>query len=685
MTFRTRCRSSCATILTLSIMAQPVMANAQEAPGAVTIGPRSSALVGSFTTDLSRQPYLSTAQKVALLRKKVKYVFVLFQENRSFDFYFGTFPGARGLFSQSADRTPGFTQKIVNTDGTVGTVSPFLIPQTVTDVNGKTVQIYPADTASTDHSHTGIVNSQHFVNDVSLNDRFALNEEGLTTNASGQIVSRTTGLPASANPTLEQKQMGELVMGHVDCDTAPYMWQFADRFAMFDDFHMTITSASTPNAIAMIAGQTGLTQWALHPDEASSNVASPVVAKSGGVPMVTDLGPFAGSNLDTSPIKPPYGPNDESPATPTLNQTYASLPLSFMGRAVRKDTSTDQNPALDLADVQHDMDTIAGTGRKPTNWGWFQEGYDAEPTDTAAYPEHSSYITHHNAPQYFGYVGDNPQLTQKHLYGLNDFFLAIKYRMLPSDGGVAYVRGGYDNNDGLKAVDPNPAVQQAFLGGDDHPGYSDLQISEQQLADEVNAIAQSPYWKDSAIIITYDETDGLYDHDAVHTRVKDPEGNALEPSSRIPAIVISPYAKAHAIVRERSEHSSIIKFVDRLFDLIPLADLPDEVRGRRLGKRQEGQDFMGPADDNTPGVGDMLAAFDNARLTGQAPPLPASYAEIEPDAKPSLPHYPSGGCYMLNIVPTDYRNGRLIDPAPADFNPRPSTTPGIPTSGTWTP
>ncbi len=685
MTFRTWCKSSCATILTLSMMAQPVMASAQEAPGAVTIGPRSSALVRSFATDLSRQPYLSTAQKVALLRKKVKYVFVLFQENRSFDFYFGTFPGVRGLFSQSHDRTPGFTQPIVNTDGTVSTVSPFLIPQTVTDINGKTVQIYPADTASTDHSHTGIVNSQHFVNDVSLNDRFALNEEGLTTDASGNIVSRKTGLPASANPTLKQKQMGELVMGHVDCDTAPYMWQFADRFAMFDNFHMTVTSASTPNAIAMIAGQSGLTQWALHPDQASSNTASPVVAKSSGVPMVTDQGPFAGSSLDTATIKPPYGQNDVSPNSPALNQTYATLPLSFMGRAAHKDTSTDQNPALDLADVQHDIDTIAGTGRKPTNWGWFQEGYDAEPTDTAAFPEHSSYITHHNAPQYFGYVGDNPQLAQKHLYGLNDFFLAVKYRMLPSDGGVAYVRGGYDNNDGLTAVDPNPAVQQAFLGGDDHPGYSDLQISEQLLADEVNAIAQSPYWKDSAIIITYDETDGLYDHDAVRTRVKDPEGNALEPSSRIPAIVISPYAKAHAIIRERSEHSSIIKFVDRLFDLIPLADLPDEVRGRRLGKRQEGQDFMGPADDNTPGVGDMLAAFDNARLTGQAPPLPASYAEIEPNQKPSLPHYPLGGCYMLNIVPTDYRNGKLIDPAPADFNPRPSTTPGIPTSGTWTP
>ena len=81
----------------------------------------------------------------------------------------------------------------------------------------------------------------------------------------------------------------------------------------------------------------------------------------------------------------------------------------------------------------------------------------------------------------------------------------------------------------------------------------------------------------------------------------------------------------------------------------------------------------------------MLAAFDNLRLLGYSAPLPAEYAEIEPNTAPSLPHYPLGGCYTLNIVPTDYVGGKLIDPAPADFNPRPSVTPGIPTSGTWTP
>jgi phospholipase C len=400
--------------------------------------------------------------------------------------------------------------------------------------------------------------------------------------------------------------------------------------------------------------------------------------------VVADPGPFPGSNLDNSPVKPPFGPNDVSGNTPALNQTYASLPLSFMGKKIQETIATDENPALDLLDVQKDILTIAGDGNAPTNWGWFQEGYDLEPTDTNGVASHASYITHHNAPQYFGYVADNPVVAKSHLYGLNDFFTAVKANSLGKSG-VFYVRGGYGNNDKLVPVDPNPAVRAAYSGSDDHPGYADAQISEQLLADEVNAIASSPMWSESAIIITYDESDGLYDHQSVTSRVNDPQGNPLEPSSRIPTLVISPYAKAHAIVSANTEHSSIIKLINTLFNLTPLADLPDETRGFNIGKAKFGQDYMGPADDKVPGIGNMLAAFDNGRLSGTVAPLPASYAEILPGTTPTLPHYPLGGCYTLNIVPTDYVNGKLIDPAPSDFNPRPSTTPGIPTSGTWTP
>jgi phospholipase C len=653
------------------------------AESGVVLGHASSATVAAQVLPLDSQPVLTHAQKLALLQKRVKYVFVLFQENRSFDFHLGTFPGANGLFSQPAAQTPGFVQPIVNSDGSVGSISPFLIPQTVTAPGPVSVPLYPADTDSVDHSHSGIDTSLDVQNGVSLNDRYALDEEGLTT-LNGAIVSKSTLLPPTSPPTEQRKQYGELAMAHIDCDTVPFLWEYADRFALFDNFHQTTVGPSTPNAISMIAGQSGETQWALHPSEGSNNTGSPVVAISGGEPMTGDPGPFAGSNLDTSPIKPPYGPNDESPATPALNQTYASLPLSFMGPDISKTVQHDQNPALDLADVQEDIATIGSKNPMTVPWGWFQEGYDHEPTDGIGPATYASYITHHNGPQYFGYVGDNPAVTSGHLHGLGDFFTAMAAAALPKMGGVFYVRGGYGNLDGLKPLDPNPTVQANATGNDDHPGYSDAQISEGLLADEVNAIAASPYWKDSAIVITYDETDGLYDHVPAKIRVLDPEGNPLEGGPRIPAIVVSPYSAAHTIDHSYAEHSSVIKFIDELFGLVPLAKLPDEVKARRLGLSEFGQAELGPADANVAGIDDLFGAFDNNRLLGHAPRLPAEYATI-PASAMTLPHYGGKGCYTLNIVPTDYVGGKVIDPAPSDFNPRPGTTPGIPTSGTWTP
>jgi phospholipase C len=265
--------------------------------------------------------------------------------------------------------------------------------------------------------------------------------------------------------------------------------------------------------------------------------------------------------------------------------------------------------------------------------------------------------------------------------GLGDFFTDIANHALPTSG-VFYVRGGYGNIFGNQPLDPNPRLAAEYNGDDDHPAYADSQLSESLLAREINAIAASPYWFQSVILITYDESDGLYDHARPRVRSHDAAGLPLDQGPRIPAILISPFAVTHAVSHELAEHSSIIKLVDEVFHLIPLADLPDEERARAIGVAKYHQKDLGPADDKVPGVGDLLSGFSNARLTGRAAPLPPDYAEI-PDAEiNAYPHYQGQGCSALRIRPTD--TGRP-NPIPADFNPRPDTTPGIPTSGTWTP
>ncbi len=64
--------------------------------------PPSSTLTATYATVLGLEPQLTASQRLALIKQKVKYVFVLFQENRSFEQYYGTFPGADGIFPAEA-------------------------------------------------------------------------------------------------------------------------------------------------------------------------------------------------------------------------------------------------------------------------------------------------------------------------------------------------------------------------------------------------------------------------------------------------------------------------------------------------------------------------------------------------------------------------------------------------------
>ena len=686
-------KTICVSLMTAALILQPLAATAETVPGTtiakpeklIEVAPKSSAAVAAHTLALESEPVLSQAQKLTLLQKHIKWVFVLFQENRSFDFYFGTYPGANGLYSQPAAQTAGIQQPIVNTDGTVSMISPFLIPQSVKDVNNKTVLLYPEDTDSVNHGHTAIDAKLDLnASSIAQNDRYSFVEEGL----SGTLSTDGSTYTGPA-PTLAQKQKGELVLGHVDCDTAPFLWNYADRFTLFDNFFDTIIGPSTPNAIALIAGQSGVTQWIKHP-----GLANNINTTNAALPVTGDPQPFWGSALDVFTPPSQQQPTESgAPGTtnPSSNLTFASLPLTFMGNQIENITDYDLDPAFDLLDVQNDIKTIAGLGSKPVGWAWYQEGYDHESIDPSATATHTSYIAHHDAPQYFGYEANNPHETKAHLKGLGDFFAAVSAQSLPGAGGVFYVRGGYGNLDGLTPRSPSKTVEADFAGNDDHPGYSDAQISEALLADEVNAIASSKYWPYSAIIITYDESDGLYDHTQPTIRSWDPSGNALDQGPRIPTIVISPYASVHTISHEPTEHGSVIRFIDQLFNLTPLAYLPDEDGARELAaktyKTPQGtpQLYLGPTDGNTPNVGNLFSGFDNARLSGTAPILPASYAEIPASQVTTLPHFSAQGCRVLGIVPTDVNlsTGGVIDPAPADFNPRPSSNPGLPTSGSW--
>jgi len=94
----------------------------------------------------------------------------------------------------------------------------------------------------------------------------------------------------------------------------------------------------------------------------------------------------------------------------------------------------------------------------------------------------------------------------------------------------------------------------------DHAGVTDG-TGPSWVASVVNAIGESRYWNTTAIILTWDDWGGWYDH------VPPPQYNSYELGFRVPLVVISPYAKQHYVSHTQHEFGSILKFIERTFGL----------------------------------------------------------------------------------------------------------------------
>ncbi|MGB6974972.1 MAG: alkaline phosphatase family protein [Terracidiphilus sp.] len=518
---------------------------------------------------------------VANLRAHIHHVFVVYQENRSFDSYFGSFPGADNLATAEA-RAHGFRQY----DALGHTwITPFLLKA--------------ADTADADHSRPALLDKV----DHGRMDKFVSGEET-------KLVDVSMASPQFA------RQMGMLTMSHEDCGTIPFLWMYAHRFALYDHIFQAMYGPSTPGNIDLIAGQTGQTQAARHPDEAFK---SPVGI---GEPVVQDANPAFG----------PYASPSQAKGKFQYDQKYATLMLSLSGRNATA-------AKIDTDDVKDDINELARLNHQAVSWAWYQEGFGNGKGD-----EHPAYIPHHNSPQYFGYIRQNPSMWGGE-HDLLDFFSDLKKAHLPAKS-VVFIKGGRRNPFGWKPANPDA---QSFLGDDDHPGYSDSQLSESLVAKVVNAVARSPYWKDSAIIVVWDDSEGFYDHVPPPQFEQCPDKHPCGDGPRVPLILISPYAKSGGIISNPGDHVSFAKFLEVLFDLPPLAALPDE------------KPYMpeGPRDANSR-LTDLLGGFDPARLAGKKTPIPAAEAEI-PDGV--VNHFPPAmTCKDTGVTPVVVPGGSLTPP-----------------------
>jgi len=125
-----------------------------------------------------------------------------------------------------------------------------------------------------------------------------------------------------------------------------------------------------------------------------------------------------------------------------------------------------------------------------------------------------------------------------------------------------------DEADMMAAIEAGTLPSVSFykpLGPEnEHPGYADIATGDRKIADLLRRIEASRLWPSIAVIVTYDEYGGFWDH------VPPPKGDRWGPGTRVPAIVVSPFAKQGFVDHTAYDTTSILKFISVRFGLAPL-------------------------------------------------------------------------------------------------------------------
>ncbi|SHM83163.1 alkaline phosphatase family protein [Mucilaginibacter sp. OK098] len=177
---------------------------------------------------------------------------------------------------------------------------------------------------------------------------------------------------------------------------------------------------------------------------------------------------------------------------------------------------------------------------KNISWAWYSGGWN----DAIAGHPDPTFQFHHQPFAYYAKYADGTQGKKDHLKDETEFIAAAKAGSLPA---VSFIKPLGINNE--------------------HPGYAALATGENHTVELINDVLSGPNGKDAVIIITYDENGGFWDHVAPPAIDK-----KWGPGTRVPAIIISPFAKKGYVDHTQYETVGILSFIEKRWGLTPLAD-----------------------------------------------------------------------------------------------------------------
>jgi phospholipase C len=498
----------------------------------------------------------------------IRHLVVIFQENVSFDHYFGTYPKALNLPGETPFHASPLTPKSINNLVTPLDTTKHFAPLAGLDL--------------LNHNPNGPGGSGAAQNGADATNPFRLSPaQALTAdqghNESPEESAYDNGLMdffpkfvGTAGPPPAGVGKG-LVMGYFDGNTVTALWNYAQHFAMNDNNYTTQFGPSTPGAINLISGQTNGFDATLNVLDASNNLlhgtheafgdaahmpsnlteigdGDPLldVCSNGAIDQMTMHGKNVGDLLNERGV--------------TWGSFMGGFDLTIVnpngttGCKRETDPKAPGSPAFTSVDYipHHALFQYYASTRNPTH---------ARPSSVAAIGHTFIPHTHKLDPA-------------NHNYDLNDFYAALKASNLPA---VSF----------LKA----PAYQ------DGHAGYSDPLDEQNFVVHVINTLQKSKEWSETAVVILYDDSDGWYDHqmppvvnpsfnpavDTLNgpglcnngaqqgkpTPSKPLNGAFGQPvwgrcgyGTRMPFLVVSPFAKTNFVDHTLTDQTSVLRFIE---------------------------------------------------------------------------------------------------------------------------
>jgi len=446
--------------------------------------------------------------------QKIEHIVVIYGENRSFDNLYGNFPGANGLSRANAANT---TQ--VDRDG-----SPLAtLPPVWGGVNASIPQAMTA----------GMANKSFRIDDAA---GFNLPYTVVTRDLVHRFYNNQMQIDGGKlDKYAAFSDAGGLSMGSYDGSSLP-LYKLAQQYTLADNFFMGAFGGSFLNHFWLVCACTPV-----YPDAAASPAKTRISAVNAdgvtltlaadspasallGAPKYVSDNALTPDGFAVNSMQPPYQPSGNAPAAG--------------GDAKLADPNNSSTLPPQSAKTIGDTLTTKGV-----TWAWYSGAWTQASSDRSVIYNNSvpNFQAHHNPFNYFARFAPGKADRAAYLKDYNDMVAGLAAGTLPA---VSFYKPQGNLNE--------------------HPGYTDVASGDAHIADVVAKIQASPLWSSTVIVITYDENGGYWDH------VAPPRADRWGPGTRVPTLIISPFAKKGFVDSTSYDTTSIIKFITRRFALEPL-------------------------------------------------------------------------------------------------------------------